>query len=44
VHVPVPGGTRDRVTAPKDAQFLRTDPEFAIFRVGHGEWSFTSTA
>jgi alpha-L-rhamnosidase len=42
VHVPAP--TRDRVTAPKDAEFLRSDGEFVVFRVGHGEWDFTGRA
>ncbi|WP_329254060.1 family 78 glycoside hydrolase catalytic domain [Streptomyces canus] len=42
VHVPAP--TRDRTTAPKDAEFLRDDGEFVVFRVGHGEWDFTGRA
>jgi alpha-L-rhamnosidase len=42
VYVPAP--TRDRTTAPKDAQFLRGDGEFVVFRVGHGEWDFTGRA
>ncbi|MER5935839.1 family 78 glycoside hydrolase catalytic domain [Streptomyces sp. NPDC001928] len=40
VHVPT--AARDEVTAPDGARHLRTEPGFAIYRVGHGTWRFTS--
>ncbi|WP_328360410.1 glycoside hydrolase family 78 protein [Streptomyces sp. NBC_00445] len=43
-EVHVPGASRDRVAAPKGAEFLRSDPAFVVFRVGHGKWTFTGPA
>lgn len=43
-EVHVPGKARDLVAAPKGAEFLRSDPAFVVFRVGHGEWAFTGPA
>ncbi|MEU9661734.1 family 78 glycoside hydrolase catalytic domain [Streptomyces chartreusis] len=40
VHVPAAG--RDEVTVPDGARHLRTDSGFAIYRVPHGTWRFTS--
>lgn len=43
-EVHVPGTARGEVTAPKGAEFLRREPAFVVFRVGHGEWAFTGPA
>ncbi|WP_328766536.1 family 78 glycoside hydrolase catalytic domain [Streptomyces sp. NBC_00286] len=43
-EVHVSGEARDRVAAPEGAEFLRSDPAFVVFRVGHGEWTFTGPA
>ncbi|MCW8375935.1 family 78 glycoside hydrolase catalytic domain [Streptomyces justiciae] len=43
-EVHVPARTPAQATAPKGAEFLRSDPEFAVFRVGHGTWAFTGQA
>ncbi|MEV6593088.1 glycoside hydrolase family 78 protein [Streptomyces acidicola] len=43
-EVHVPGETRARVSAPEGAEFLRSDPAFVVFRVGHGKWDFTGPA
>ncbi|MFF4051713.1 family 78 glycoside hydrolase catalytic domain [Streptomyces chartreusis] len=40
VHVPAAGG--DEVTAPDGARHLRTEGGFAVYRVPHGTWRFTS--
>ncbi|MGW4757978.1 family 78 glycoside hydrolase catalytic domain [Streptomyces chartreusis] len=40
VHVPTAGG--DEVTAPDGARQLRTEGGFAVYRVQHGTWRFTS--
>ncbi|MGP4013048.1 family 78 glycoside hydrolase catalytic domain [Streptomyces sp. 4N124] len=40
-EVHVPAQAPRQVAAPKGAEFLRSDPEFVVFRVGHGTWAFT---
>jgi alpha-L-rhamnosidase len=39
VHVPAP--SREAVTAHPDAEFVRTEPGFAVYRVPFGTWRFT---
>lgn len=39
-EVHVPADRKDKVTAPKGATYLRTEPGFQIYRAGHGAWDF----
>ncbi|WP_395575632.1 family 78 glycoside hydrolase catalytic domain [Streptomyces sp. BK79] len=43
-EVHVPGEERSQVTAPADADLLRAEPHFVVYRVPHGEWRFTGRA
>ncbi|WP_405792978.1 family 78 glycoside hydrolase catalytic domain [Streptomyces sp. NBC_01506] len=41
-EVHVPADRRDKVTAPKGATYLRTEPGFQIYRAAHGAWDFVA--
>ncbi|MEW2400945.1 family 78 glycoside hydrolase catalytic domain [Streptomyces sp. NPDC046862] len=43
-EVHVPAQAPSQVAAPKSAELVRSDPEFVVFRVGHGTWAFTGRA
>ncbi|AZM50416.1 hydrolase [Streptomyces sp. WAC 06738] len=40
-EVHVPSGSRGDVREPEGAEFVRTEPGFAVYRVPHGSWTFT---
>lgn len=39
-EIHVPADRKDKVTAPKGATHLRTEPGFQVYRAGHGAWDF----
>jgi len=42
VHVPAPG--RSAARAPGGARFVRVEPGFVVYEVGHGSWEFVGRA
>ncbi|MGC9544408.1 family 78 glycoside hydrolase catalytic domain [Streptomyces sp. UG1] len=43
-EVHLPARAPAQVAAPNGAELLRSDPDFVVFRVGHGTWAFSSPA
>ncbi|WP_405608863.1 glycoside hydrolase family 78 protein [Streptomyces sp. NBC_01511] len=41
-EVHVPADRKEKVTAPKGATYLRTEPGFQIYRAAHGAWDFVA--
>ncbi|MFD6988936.1 family 78 glycoside hydrolase catalytic domain [Streptomyces sp. NPDC059943] len=39
-EIHVPADRKDKVTAPKGATYVRTEPGFQVYRADHGSWDF----
>ncbi|TXL85832.1 hydrolase [Streptomyces sp. IB2014 016-6] len=41
-EIHVPADRKDKVTAPKGATYVRTEPGFQVYRADHGAWDFVA--